>query len=206
MKQVKKVIVILGGWMIRDSNGQWRTINYDEKGDWFGVSGGRLRVIASVYLHNDDPESLIIASGGKGQLEKIPDAPTLASVIKKELVELDIPSEKIIEENKSGNTYQQLIALQKIIIEMKFKHIYFVSNAYHLPRIRAMLKYRLELRRLAQMPYLKLVSAEKIAIAHDSKKWRKMIKAAYASEEMQKRIALEKKGVREIKAGKYKFH
>jgi len=95
----KTAIVILGGGLKKDADGRWRTTNYDESGDNFGVSGDRLRVVAANYLYKNNQEQLIIASGGKGQLKNIPGAPAVSEVLKRELIELGVPEEKIIEEN-----------------------------------------------------------------------------------------------------------
>lgn len=201
----KLAIIILGGGIKKDKNGKWRTTNFDEKGDNFGASGDRLRVIAGSYLYKDNPEKLIIASGGKGQLKDIPDAPTVASVIKKELIELDVPADKILEENNSGNTYQQLQEMKKNIQKKALKNITVISNKWHLPRIKAMIKIDPDLKKIFGAGNLKILSTEEICLTYKPKVWQPIIKAAYESEDIKKRIKLEQEGVKQIKEGTYKF-
>ncbi|MDD5431155.1 MAG: YdcF family protein [Candidatus Pacebacteria bacterium] len=188
-------------------NGKWRTTNFNE-GDNFGVSGDRLRVIAAGFLYKEKPERLIIVSGGKGQLKGIlPGKMTLASVIKDELAEIGVPAEKIIKEEKSGNTYQQLKVLLRISRKANFGKIMLISNRCHLPRIKAMIKFRKDLNGLKKIlgGKLKLVSAESVVVRKEPK-LKKIIKSAYASRAMKERMALERKGIRDIKAGTYSFN
>ena len=201
----KTAIVILGGGLKKDADGRWRTTNYDESGDNFGVSGDRLRVVAANYLYKNNQEQLIIASGGKGQLKNIPGAPAVSEVLKRELIELGVPEEKIIEENNSGNTYEQLKEIKKIISEKKLKNIIILSNGWHLPRIKEMLEQFEELKQIFDLTKVEFLSAEKICLEHDKEAWQEIIEKAYKSEMLKKRIELEQKGVQDIKEGRYKI-
>lgn len=200
----------MGGALVKDKRGYWRTTNYDE-GDNFGVSGDRVIVVAASILvkslaHKEN--FLVISLGGKGQLASIKDAPTVASVIKKELVKFGIRKDKIMTEEDSGDTFQQLEGVQEILKKEIFSSIVIISNKYHLPRIQAMIKYSDSLQALKKMlnlSKLKIKSAEAIVIKSDPKKWRKVIKDAYSSEPMKNRIRLEQKGVVDIKKGVYKY-
>jgi len=201
----KMAIVILGGGLIKDKKGQWRTTNFNEKGDKFGILGDRLRVEAGNYLYKDNPESLIIASGGKGQLKGVKGAPNLSKIIKKELIELEVEEKRIIEENKSGNTWQQLQELKKIIIKKRLLLVIIISNKYHFLRVKVMIEQDRELKRMLDCSRIKLKTAEEILIKHEPRKWQEIIETAYKSKAMKKRIAREKKGIRQIKNGIYKF-
>lgn len=201
----KTAIVILGGGLKKDANGRWRTTNYDEPGDNFGVSGDRLRVVAAGYLYKNNPKQIIIASGGKGQLKDIPDAPTVSEVLKKELMELGVPEEIIIEEKKSGNTYQQLQEIKKIIKDKGLKNISLLSNEWHLPRIKEMIETMPELKEIFNLTKVEFLSAEKICLEYDKEAWQETIEQAYKSEGLKERIEREQKGVQDIKEGKYKI-
>lgn len=206
-KDFKKAIVVLGGGLIKEK-GKWQTTNFSDKGDKFGALGDRLRVVAASYLYKNNPEQIIIASGGRGQVKAGSDEPAVATVIKKELEELAIPSNKIIKETKSKNTYAELVELQRIIKKKKIKIIIIISNKYHLPRLKAMVKYCPELAGLKKMfavSKLTIKSAEEILIKYNSGNWRKIITKAYDSAGMKERIKLEKKGVKDIKIREYKF-
>ena len=201
----KTAIVILGGGLKKDETGKWRTTNYDEPDDNFGVSGDRLRVVAAGYLYKNNPEQIIIASGGKGQLKDIPDAPTVSEVLRKELMELGVPEKIIIEEKNSGNTYQQLQEIKKIINDKKLKNIGILSNEWHLPRTKEMMETLPELKEIFNLTKVEFLSAEKICLEYDRETWQEIIEQAYQSEELKKQIELEQKGVQDIKEGRYKI-
>ena len=207
IKQDKTVIFLMGGGLVNDA-GVWRTTNYDE-GDNFGVSGDRLRVIAAGLLYKDKPGQLIIASGGKGQLKNIlPGKITVASVIKDELIKIGIPAKNIIKEEKSGNTYQQLKELNKLLKKRNLKNIIIISNQYHLSRVKTMIKYAGGLRLLKKrlvLSRIKMKSAESLVIKYEPRLWRKIINDVYKSEAMKKRIKLERQGIKQIKKGVYRL-
>lgn len=191
---------------MQDKDGKWRTNRFSDRGDNFGISGGRLRVVAGSLLYKCDNNLFIIASGGKGQLKNIPGVPYISSIVKKELVDLKVSPNRIIKENKSHNTYQQLIELKKIISKYKLNEVIIISNKFHLPRIRALIRIDKELKKKLDDNCIKLKSAEEILIKHNAKKWKKSINNVYKSEAMRERIALEKKGEKDIKEGKYRFN
>lgn len=204
------LIAILGGNLKKNKRG-WRTTNFDEEENFTGF-GDRLRVVAGWYLYNkvnkDRSDVFIMASGGKGKLRSIKGAPAEAKILKKELAELGVPPESIVEESNSGNTFEQLVALNKIICDEKISSIVLVSNKYHLPRIKAMVEYYPELRmarRLMRSGKLRLTSAETVCLRHDPKKWRNVIRRGYALSHIKKIIRLEKQGVIDLKKGRYKL-
>ena len=119
-----------------------------------------------------------------------------------------MPASRIIEEDKSNTTYQQLLELQKMARKHKIKNIIIISNKYHLPRVQAMIEYGLGLNIFKKMfdnLDIKLKSAEEILIKHESEKWGKVISKIYKDNDMIARIELEKKGVEQIKKGTYNF-
>jgi len=197
----KKAIYILGGGMVKD-NVVWRTTNLDE-GTKLGTLGDRLRVEAAYLLYKNNPDLLLIPSGSKGMYKNIQDAPTVAELIKKELIELGIPKNKIFKEDKSVNTWQQLQKLKEIINKENLSHASILSNRYHLPRIKAMIEKDDELCELLEQRKIELISAEEILIESDPDKWKEKIDKAYAHEQMKNRISMEENGVKDIKSGKY---
>jgi len=202
MKHIK-AIVILGGGLVKDKDNKWRTTSFEE-GDEYGALGDRLRVIAGSYLYKNNPEIKIIALGGKGQLKDIPDAPTVAQVIKNELVEQGVNKKDIILNEESDTTFEQLLDLKNIIKKGGFANLIVISNQYHLPRIKAMIEYNKEPKEIFSTKKVQFRSAEEILIMQDHK-WKAEIDEAYNSKAMKQRIALEKKGIKDIKEGKYKF-
>ena len=185
-------IYILGGFLKKNRNGNYRS-------DWFSY----LRVLAGYYLYKKSSEknkTELVVSGGKGIYRGIPNVPPVATVMKQELVKLGV-SQKEIKVDKTDFTYPELIWLKNLLTK-KGGGALIISNSYHLPRIKTMIALLSKLRKLRKN--VKLVSAEKIAIKFNEK-LKPRIQKANKSSEIKKLIASEKKGIRDIKGGKYKF-
>lgn len=197
------IIIILGGGLVND-HGKWHTTGFDE-GDNFGAMGDRLRVEAAYVLYEKDPALLLIASGGRGQYKDTLDVPTVAEVIKKELMDMGVTASSINKEEQSGNTWQQLQALKSFTAKEKLDKIIILSNRYHLPRILAMVEADDILRVLMAKGKLMLNSAEEILLAHNPDKWQEFIDKTYQTEAMKQRITKEEVGARQIRDGTYKF-
>ena len=89
MKQTKRTIVIFGGLMKKKSNGTWKTEDFNY-----------LRVLAGYYLYQDMKKGKnvkLIVSGGRGIYDKIPNVPAVATVMKKELIQLGLSAKEILE-------------------------------------------------------------------------------------------------------------
>ena len=181
----KKAIIIFGGGMVKDK-GVWRTTNLDE-GTALGALGDRLRVEAANILYKKNPQLMIVASGGKGMYRDINDAPPVAEIIKKELIDLGVKSQSIYKEEQSDTTWQQLQELINIIKDKELSQAIVVSNRYHLPRILAMIESDNELCELLKENKIQVISAEEILIKHDPEKWQHNIDNVYNSEEMKKK-------------------
>lgn len=199
----RRAIVILGGGLKKDANGKWASAGFNDRNK-FGAMGARLRVQAAYVLYSKNPKQIIIASGARGIYKNIDGMPTVAEVIEKELKDLGVEKNSILKEEKSDNTYQQLQELKKIVNKEDLGNVSVVSNRYHLPRIQAMIETDDELHALLNIKRIELVSAEEILIEHDPNQWKEKIEKAYQGKEMKKRIALEEKGMRDIKSGTYR--
>lgn len=196
-------IAVLGGGLIKDKSGKWRTTNFDE-GDNFGALGDRLRVVAASFLYKSRSTSIIVL-GGRGQLKNISDAPPVSEVIKNELVEMGVAPKDIICEKRSGSTFEQLRELADIAGKKGFKSLTIITNDYHVPRIRAMIKFNPALTKTFSYCKLAFKSAESVLLKHDSKTWQKLIDTAYKSDTIKKRIVSESAGVKQIKEGTYDY-
>lgn len=201
---MKKIIVVFSGGLIKDLSDQWRTTAYVDQGDKFGLDGHRLRLAAAALLWRDEPAAIIVVSGGRGQNQNVPDAPAASMVAKRELLALGVPSEKIFEENRSQNTYDQIVELRKIFSEHRPGTISVVSNDYHRPRIKAMIELADDLRRLFESGRIVLVGADSFLLERDPLNWREVIEKAQTSEAMKQRILLEEKGIADLKKGVYR--
>lgn len=185
------IIFILGGFLRKKGDGSYGSdrISY-------------IRVLAGYYLYKKLAENNkveLIVSGGKGIYKGIRGIPPVATVMRQELVELGINS-KEIKVDKTDFTYPEIIWLKKYIVGKKTE-TFIISSAYHFPRIRTMINLLPDLKKLKTT--VKLVPAEKIVLK-SNKKMGAEINNYNKSSEMKKLLASEKKGVRDLKNGKYK--
>lgn len=200
----KEFLIIFGGGLLKNKKGVWQTDSFEEGGgDSNGLTHSRWRIEAAKLLFKDDDDQIIIASGGKGQFKNIPNAPTVSSVIKSELVESGISPKSIVEEDKSNNTLEQLNYLAKIVSDSKPARITIISNEWALERIRTFIQTDKNLSKTFNGFKAILVSAENILISQERDKWKKSIELARASKNIKRRIGLEKQGVKDIKNGVY---
>lgn len=79
-----------------------------------------------------NPQAVIVVSGGQGEKESIPES----TAMKRYLVQKGIDEERIIEENQSTNTEENLI-FSKEILDNTFENSYrvaIISNDFHILR------------------------------------------------------------------------
>ena len=206
MKKEKNVIFVFAGWMVR-KNGKWRTDDIDEVLEPVSGLGSRLRVLAAFQLAKAQQDHLIVLSGAKGHFAKIVDAPTASEVMKRELIELGIPEGRIIKQEKAGSTFEELVALKEMITQKQFGKVVAISSKYHLPRIKAFIEHHNALATLLKMwkdGRLLLKSAEDLLQGYDAG-WKRKIEKAYQKDQMKDIIRQERKGVRQIIKGNYKY-
>ncbi len=86
-----------------------------------------------------EPYLRIVALGGESN--RTSDAPTIAMVMRHELIELGVPEQTIATERRSVNTYQQLCNFQEIVTIEMLASVLIVSNRYHLGRIQAFIEH-----------------------------------------------------------------
>lgn len=86
------------------------------------------------YL-KDHPDMTIVVSGGKGNDEHMSEAQAMYDY----LTEHGVDSEQIVLEDRSANTYQNLIYTTQVLTEMGYdttQEFVVVSNGFHLSRVR----------------------------------------------------------------------
>ena len=90
------------------------------------------RLETAVKYYNQNPEVIIVVSGGKGPQEDI----TEAEAMKQYLVEKGVAQDNIIKEESATSTYENFV-FSKLILDEKFKNDYsvaFITNEYHILR------------------------------------------------------------------------
>lgn len=194
--KVEILLSILGG-VIWENKGVWQTNGLDGPGDSLGATFDRFRVLAGASLYKKNPTSMtLLVQGGLAKDKR----PSIAQVIKEELIALKVPAKAIWLEERSHTTFTQLNELKK----QSPQQLLILSNEWHLPRIRTMIELLPDLQALrAQNP--QLLSAEEILLQEDAPKWRAIIETIRQRKEMQARIEKEFEGIEQLKAGTYHF-
>jgi len=201
MKDEKRAIVFLGGFLVEDG-GKWVGSDFPPEFQ----SSGRVdfRTPAVLQLASLDNESTVVVSGGRGVMDDvIPDNMTIALAIKNDLVRSGVLENRIVLDNESHNTYAQLVKIAEKYLP-NFDNMKVVSNDWHLPRIYAMIKYMETLRTL-ETGKIELISAENILEKHDPQKWTSIIEEVRKSDFMKEVIRREKEGAKAMEEGRYIF-
>jgi len=190
---VPEVIIVLSAGTIKDTNGKLRSTSVDEA-DAFGTLFGEARVIATAELakYFIDAKVITTSVGAHGEL-------TTAAVLREELIKLSISSERIILEEKSTNSLTQIRETLKIALENKWKNIVFVTNEYHLNRVRAMYEYLVYKDEDIKVLF---IGAESI-LPHRDPSFIKIIEEMKKTDAYQNRIKNEERGIKDIINGTY---
>lgn len=117
-----EAIVVLGGATYPDVPPR-PTVELNEAGD-------RLLYAAHLYQQNKAP--LIVVSGGTidWQGSSSAESTGMATILK----QIGVPSEAIIEEPFSRNTYENAVNVKKIITNRGIRQVLLVTSAMHMPR------------------------------------------------------------------------
>lgn len=201
----RNAIFILGGGARRGEDGRWQTIDWNITDAHFGRTADRLRVIAASVLYRRDPKSVLVASGGQGQLHgMLPRGLTIASIMKQELVMLGVPERAILLEDASHTTAEQLSLLVGIIEKNNLGRIMVLSNRWHIPRVQAFIEHSPQCTSLKSMA-IETISAEEVLLEDDPATWRSKIDEVYADPSTKAIIESEQKGVKAIREGTYRY-
>ena len=197
-----RAIAILGGGLIKH-RGKWRTIGFMDSEHPEKAGGSKIRVLAGSILYKKSPR-LIIASGGRNKFYKSIGSPNVSSVMRRELIDLKVRKQDIVESPRPKNTYQEIESLKTLVKTKGIESISIISNRYHLPRIKALIRCGPG-EKLHQLTKIAFISAESVIMKYGTKKLKDTIKRAYEMKSMRDKVKLEIKGLREIRNGTYKF-
>lgn len=199
-------IVVLAGGIKRDASGRWVSTDLSAEDDKLGAPGGKLRVLAAAVLATEYPSAVVIASGGKGAdiAKDVPEnRPSLAKILCDELLESGVSRDRIMLEEKSNTTYQQLQELGVLIKEQGWQSVMIITNSYHRDRVEAMIEAKFT--QLRESANFSLVSAETVLVTNDSGRWQPSLEKEYKSAYMQERENKETVGIEQILSGVYKY-
>jgi uncharacterized SAM-binding protein YcdF (DUF218 family) len=149
MKNKKRIVSLLGVLVVigllycgvlQFKIYQYSQLEVPKKADYLIVLGARVkgtvpslslksRIQAAANYLNENKKTIVIASGGKGSGEKISEAES----IKRELMKNGISHSRIILEDRSTDTYEN-IKFSKMHIPHDAKRGVVVTNAFHVYR------------------------------------------------------------------------
>lgn len=217
-KYLYDVVVVFSGGLQKTRDKFYPT-DY-RHGDQFGMLGGGMRIASAVGLYLEGKAQNFVFTTGRSEKDKKahgPDVPTQARIheeaflrrleklkrrsgYKNKFKDLEKPSTFLDE--KSVSTLANIQEALKLIRKKGWRRIAFLSSDYHIPRIAALTRQLLE-----QGGDLKVdidfISAEKAVGEMALGRYDRVIEKAYKSQAAQKRIASEKRGLQDIKAGRY---
>mgnify|MGYP001561094440 CR=1 FL=1 len=193
-------VAILAG-SVKKQGAKWVSTTLTEEDDEYGAPGQLLRVEAAVVLARRYPNAVIVPSGGRGYESYDMTQPLLSEVIRDELLEHGIIEPRTFLEKGSNSTFQQLEAIQKMLVDRKWRQVLIVTNHWHIPRVEAMLATRFS----DMADAVKVIAAEEILIEDSPEKWKSSIDEAYRSEFLKRRITHEEEGIRRIRDGSYHY-
>ncbi len=92
----------------------------------------RKRLDAAVEYHSQNPNAIIVVSGGKGQGENV----TEAEAMEKYLLEKGVSREVIIKESAATSTYENFLFSNRLIKEKLGENpsVAYITNEYHIMR------------------------------------------------------------------------
>ncbi|MEH2089907.1 YdcF family protein [Nostoc sp.] len=117
-----EAIVVLGG-ATKSAFPPRPTVDLSEAGD---------RVIYAAQLYRQKKAPIIILSGGRidWRGSGSPESADMATI----LTSIGIPSEAIVQEPDSFNTYQNAVNVRKILLSRGINKVLLVTSAMHMPR------------------------------------------------------------------------
>ncbi len=157
-----------------------------------GILWGSIRVEAGALLAAQYPEALVIVCGGGRRLP-----PSHARVMQEELEIRGVRPDRIILEERSTNTQEQLTELRLLAQAIPIRSVLLVSNEYHIPRIETFLLSMQE-----GGPSISCVTAESVVVHADPSR-SNAIQDIHASPVYILRLQREAQGVEAINAGTY---
>ncbi len=197
----KNILSVLSGDIWNDS-GVWRTTDYNvpRGAPHVILDSFRIQAAAAYLKKYNAGEVVVLVQGGLADTVY----PSLASVMRRELLELGVPETELELEERSQTTYQQLFLLQDRAAKETAPAVKILSNDWHLPRIRAMVE---SVPGLAALRALnpEFVEAEEILLQTNPAQWQKKVETLRANKEVQTRVMQEQEGVAEIRNGTYRF-
>ncbi|MBU0660593.1 YdcF family protein [Patescibacteria group bacterium] len=203
---MRHALLFLSAGIIQDSQGNWISTQLENPLGKGFAPGGETRLWATKYLFDQKEFDYIMVPGGKGNDKNLADVvhPSIYTIVLQELIDMEIPEDKIIGEEQSNNTYEQLLYSIDLLKKNDVGSVTIISSDYHIPRIKAMITYKKELAFYNDIQTI-FVLAEELCINMDPTRWKDHIEKVYASSWMNNLQKKEEQGIQQIKDGTYLF-
>jgi uncharacterized SAM-binding protein YcdF (DUF218 family) len=199
-------VIILGSGIRRAGRG-YRPVTYQNH-DEFGMVAGEIRVIAAVLLFERDLAGTFVFSTGISERTRAalgPDVPAEALVYSQDFLRrarsAGRPDPPVILEDRSVNTYSNLVECIAIIRQHAWERVAMVTARYHVPRVRGLWDVaRMNHPVTTSMTFL---AAEDVITRYLPGIYDEVIAAAYNSPQGLKRLRNEAQGLQDLKDGHY---
>lgn len=210
--EIPDVIFAHSGGMYYDENrGYHRTSSYSQLTEHGQATGGRLRVIATASIAEAIPEATIVTNSFN---RFDPEEPTMASVVRGELVKRGVKPERIEPEEQSFSTVTQMVEMVKMAVDKDWTKVVAMTNEFHFPRMTAMFDrldtiiddsdFQQTLSQFKQRGIqVRFIPAERI-LRMVSPHFAHYIDEVSKSEPYAKTVAMEAQGLEDLLAGKYR--
>lgn len=204
-------VFILSGGVVCDENRGYRSPSYSASDFTGSMNGARARVIAAAEIGKFFPEITLVTTS---QSEK--NRPSDASIMADELMDRGIDQCQIDLEEGSTSTFTELIEMIKKSIEEKWDKIALITNDYHKDRVKLLYDQLEEFQELNSEELSTICNFKKsgaevgFIVAEDilvntNQHFKKLIEQVHESKEYSERVELEKKGINDLLAGRYKI-
>jgi uncharacterized SAM-binding protein YcdF (DUF218 family) len=207
-----EAVIILGSNIKRTGDG-YVPVTYDDY-DIFGMLAGEIRIIAAVLLFEEGLADTFVFSTGISEKTRAvlgPDVPAEAAVYSQDFLRRagssGRPAPTVIVEDRSVNTYTNLVECIAIIRRHRWANVGIMSARYHMPRVAAL--WELAKDKHPVDASASFLAAEDIVTHYMPGVYDAMITAAYRSPQGLKRLENEALGVQALKDGLYvltEFH
>jgi uncharacterized SAM-binding protein YcdF (DUF218 family) len=117
-----QAVIVLGGG----------AVTYEESGARLSVlsDASVLRALEGARLYRLLNPQWVVVSGGPSD----PTAEAESAVLKRAMIQLGVPPGRILEEGRSGNTYEESVNLRRLLADHDIKRFVMVTSGVHMPR------------------------------------------------------------------------
>jgi len=124
-----QAIVVLGGGAATYAASGARLSQLSDASSLRTLEGARL-------YHLLGPQSVIVSGGPSG-----PTSEPESDVLRRAMLQLGIPADRIVEERTSGNTYEQAINLSGVLSGLGVTRFVLVTSGVHMPRAMSVFRH-----------------------------------------------------------------